>query len=208
MISDNQKIGEIIRLFVATPRDNKPEMKKYNFMLDIVGRVGPLRDRSDYTWVFKKKETDPAFFTLYPIEKIQALPLLCVTYNFKGENTKKIALKVILLHGKNSAGIKAFGLRFEAPEGEGIHNYYHSQLIREFEKGKNRFDEFMCPWVPAAQPALCLDASNPVQLTVAFFVSLYGLTEVSQRICRAECWAEIKSDIAGMHLEENLKRAA
>jgi hypothetical protein len=97
-------------------------------------------------------------------------------FNFEKKPEIRLRIGLFLLdklETKKELQIKSFGFRFETPEGEGTHNFYHAQPIRHFKKGQ--LELLNCPaWLPTAEPTLPLCATNPVELSICLLVSLYG----------------------------------
>ncbi len=108
------------------------------------------------------------------------LPILSMEYNF-ARSCPVIKFRVALF-GLHNGALGAIGFRFEAPEGQGDHNYYHAQLT---EKISDRSPRLPCQeWMPLSYPALTLNAVNAVTLCISMLISLYGLSfahDLSQR---------------------------
>lgn len=112
------------------------------------------------------------FILLEPIEK-QGLvqPVMSLEYDF-GSKIPELHLHVALFSGK-AEQLVAIGFRFETPEGDGDHNYYHCQLIESFTYAQA--GRLPCQdWLPTSYPAFVLDATNIVTLMVCVVLSLYG----------------------------------
>lgn len=86
-----------------------------------------------------------------------------------GRNIPEIRcrLEIYLIDDRDC--LQALGYRFEAPEGVGVHHYYHIQNINPTGKLPTH------RWLPESQPAFPLDANSPVLILVSLLVSLYGL---------------------------------
>lgn len=99
------------------------------------------------------------------------VPRIRLVCNF-GRNIPLIRcyLGLFLLH---EGCLRSIGFRFEAPEGPGIHHYYHTQLITDEAWTIPRQEHHI--WLPTEQPAFPLDADNPVTLILCLLVSLYGV---------------------------------
>ena len=81
------------------------------------------------------------------------------------------------------------GFRLETPESmnqtetqagnQGIHDFYHAQLIKKFGKKKlDRKLQICCPdWLPESQPSFPLPAKCPVSLFFCLIATLYGRNE-------------------------------
>lgn len=103
-----------------------------------------------------------------PSQKI--IPAITVMYDFRRSIPEvRFRLALFLLDDQDKP--QALGFRFEAPEGEGIHHYYHAQSIMNFN-GR----PLKCPgWIPEKQPAFALDAQDCITLIICLLTSLYGL---------------------------------
>jgi len=109
------------------------------------------------------------FFYLNPVTKhCVMVPRIRLEYDFARHiPLVRVYLGLFLLHdGK----LKSLGFRFETPEGEGLHNFYHAQMF--IEKGPPLPYH---AWLPTSQPSFPLDAEDPVQLLLCLLTSLYGL---------------------------------
>jgi hypothetical protein len=113
------------------------------------------------------------------------VPILSVKW-WLGVSVPEVRLRLALFFFDDSARpnerVKGFGYRFETPEGtgDGMHDYYHTQLIRGISKAAD-FGIPLCPdWLPVVQPALPLHANSPVRLFLAMLVSLYGAKETKK----------------------------
>jgi hypothetical protein len=88
------------------------------------------------------------------------------------------------------------GWRFETPSrgDEGMHSYHHAQPITELLRGKSLSAG---QWYNETTPAFLLDAYSPATLILSMFVSLYGITYMSD-LLRLDFRNEIKSVTANM----------
>lgn len=87
---------------------------------------------------------------------------------------------------RNHKTLNSIGFRMETPESrnqnsntatkEGIHDFFHAQLIQKFDKKKpDGKPEIYCPdWLPESQPSFPLPADCPVTLLLCLIVTLYG----------------------------------
>lgn len=124
------------------------------------------------------------------------VPLLTVSCDFNSDFDHTRLRLMLFMKDQQHNKLQAIGFRFESPEseGDGLHNYYHAQLISAFDK-----DGIItlppCPvWLPVTQPAFALDATSPLGLLICMLVSLYGPEYVWDNII-AEHAAIIKSDL-------------
>lgn len=125
-----------------------------------------------------------AFIYLKPVEKGDwIIPILSISYDFES-NFPVMRLRLSMFLVDKEDELRAIGYRFETPEseGDGIHNYYHAQLIYKFDNDE-RIKNLPCPeWVPESQPAFALDATTPLTLLVCMIGSLYGPEYVFRNI--------------------------
>jgi hypothetical protein len=118
------------------------------------------------------------FVFLPLVPKPRLLPVLNLAYDIPNDLAK---LQVALFTETDQPGIRAFGYRFEPPEGPGRHDYWHAQPI--LRVGCHDDSTIDLPgledgWRPTDTPAFPLDARSPIGLLVALMVSIYGLDEV------------------------------
>ena len=132
-----------------------------------------------------------SFIYLEPIEKDGWIfPILSISFDYTAYLPSVRLRLALFLTSKDENGNAvpvAIGYRFETPEseGEGVHNYYHAQMIYRFNK-EERIEELPeCPkWIPEKQPAFALDAAGPYGLFVCMLASLYGRQHVLKIIAR------------------------
>ncbi len=105
-------------------------------------------------------------------------PVLYLTYDFSRIIPEvKLRLALFLHHKKDP---KAIGFRFESPEGEGKHHFYHVQMIYGFSKDEN-FGPNYCPeWLPVKEPTFLLPAVDSVSLVLHLISSIYGIRDTNQ----------------------------
>jgi hypothetical protein len=104
------------------------------------------------------------------------IPVLKISTDF-GRHVPEIRIRLGLFVHKGGT-THAFGYRFESPEGQGIHHYYHAQFIHGFEKEQPFMPKNI--WLPDGCPTFPLDADNPVKLLLSLLVALYGLPSLGQ----------------------------
>ena len=124
---------------------------------------------------------------LPPLEQYDHfVPILSLKCELK--ETESIAqFRVMLICLKNNKTIDEFyglGFRMETPGSnvnDGIHDFYHAQLVRKLDsKLKNKL-QITCPnWIPDSQPSFPLPADCPVTLLFCLIVTLYGKTYCRQ----------------------------
>ena len=117
------------------------------------------------------------FLYLNPISGDPTLiPVLWITADF-GRWMPEVRIRLGLFL-KHRDVVKAFGYRFEAPEGLGLHHYYHAQMIHGFDKGQSFAQVNEDSWLSDECPTFPLDANNPVALLLSILISLYGISYV------------------------------
>ncbi|MGI4787347.1 MAG: hypothetical protein ACRYFS_00710 [Janthinobacterium lividum] len=132
-----------------------------------------------------------AFVYLKPVEHDSWIaPILSISYDFERDfPMMRLRLSMFVLDDNDE--LKAIGYRFETPEseGDGIHNYYHAQMIYRFDK-VGKIKDLPCPkWIPQTQPAFALDATSPCTLLACMLCSVYGREYVYKNIvpiCRSQ----------------------
>ncbi len=125
---------------------------------------------------------------LPPLEKddyfVPILSLKC-----KLNETRSIAqfrvMLICLEKNQTTDEFYGIGFRMETPGSmdqnsgatvnDGIHDFYHAQLVRKLDsKLKNKL-QITCPnWLPDSQPSFPLPADCPVTLLLCLIVTLYG----------------------------------
>lgn len=140
------------------------------------------------------------FLILEPIHSGEwMLPVLSFRYDFRRSHPDfRLRLALFLFEKiEQKDELRAIGYRFESPEGEGIHHYYHAQGIREFAKNIDRW-RIPCPgWLPTKQPAFALDANSPLTLVACILISLYGRGVIS-KLRQARFWNLFEPHVAGL----------
>ncbi len=103
-----------------------------------------------------------------------AVPIVTMFCNLEGERPEiRIRVGLFVQEGSGAKRMRAVGLRFETPEGDGRHNYFHAQFITEFAAGS---PVHASPhWLPTREPAFLLDADGPLGLMICLLISLNGL---------------------------------
>jgi len=128
-----------------------------------------------------------------------------VSFNFDFSNLQEMfRLRVGLIRLDDENKPTAVGLRFETPEpASGMHSYCHMQFVKNL--GPTR-EGHVLPgdhWMPTTQPAIPLDAHDPVSLVVCFVVSLYGPNYL-RTLVSAGSLNFMKSSVARMHGGEGI----
>lgn len=119
------------------------------------------------------------------------VPILLFRYDF-ARSIPEVRLRIALFLLDENSELRAIGYRFESPEGEGIHHYYHAQLITHFDSHR-----LPCPeWLPVKQPAFALDANSPSTLIVCLLISLYGFDFINE-LRTAPFWNFLQPNVDG-----------
>ena len=129
---------------------------------------------------------------LPPLEKNgEFVPVLSMKCNLN-ETQSEMKLRVMLIQRvrdcdeNDGERLRGIGFRLASPHGdeeehedaegdeekpEGRHDFYHAQLIRDFDGGPS----VECPdWLPCTQPSFPLTADCPVTLVLCLLLTLYG----------------------------------
>lgn len=119
------------------------------------------------------------FLYLDPVESDHVMiPVIWMKYDFgRSISQARIYLGLFLYH-ENS--MRSFGYRFESPEGEGIHHYYHAQIIRGLPPNKLFLPNELHQWLPEGQPSFPLDANNPIMMILCLLLTLYGRDHIAK----------------------------
>jgi len=129
---------------------------------------------------FNLSEKRKALYLSPTSNQPQFVPVLSLECSM---NNTEINIKIrIMLIQKINDALKGVGFRFE--KGEGTHNYYHVQLIKELQGAKyvsNPVIEYL-EWLPESEPAIPIKAKDPVTLLLCSLISLYGLKTCSKLI--------------------------
>jgi hypothetical protein len=147
-----------------------------------------IRETEFETWLNEssdKLEIDfskrKAILFLPPLEKDRDfVPILNLKCNVS-ESINSMRLYVILVRlGEEHQKPYGLAFRFESPESEqyeeqsgneGVHDFYHVQLMTGFSYGP---DLEIPQWVPVSQPSFPLPADDPLTLVFALLMTLYG----------------------------------
>lgn len=127
------------------------------------------------------------------------IPVLSFGYDFRRSHPEfRIRLALFLFEkSEGKTELRAIGYRFESPEGEGNHHFYHAQLIRAFEKNNEQLRLPGPAWLPTKQPAFALDANSPGTLIACLLISIYGRGFVYE-LQGAGFWNQIKKQIEAL----------
>lgn len=149
---------------------------------------------------------------LPPLEKDnQFLPILSPYCNFNDQQIiARFRVMLVCLDDcfDYNRKVNGIGFRMETPENlnrseeshrnEGIHDFYHAQLIQKFNQPKlDNGLQISCPcWIPETQPSFALPANCPVKLLICLVITLYG-----KKYCKSFFFENNICDIH-QHLEE------
>jgi len=162
---------------------------------DLVSTVFPVFDERELEKLLSQKKPPVADFGdrrkvlfLEPITGSRCMvPILSLRYDFS-RSIPEVGFRLALFLFDETKGLAALGYRFESPQGEGTHHYYHAQPIRDLDWGHS----LPCPaWLPTTQPAFALDAKNALTLLVCLLITLYGLEYVGE-LRGAPFWAHLQ----------------
>ena len=130
------------------------------------------------------KSADVNFFeekkVLYlpPLKKdAEFVPIFSLCCNLsKDQSIARFRVILVSLDENDKTKLNGIGFRMETPDGTGIHDFYHTQLIQQFSP-KQFGDKLRakCPcWLPESQPSFPLPADCPVTLLLCIIITLYG----------------------------------
>jgi hypothetical protein len=139
------------------------------------------------------------------------LPILTMEYDF-ARSIPEVRLKVALYALDEEGYLRVLGLRFEAPEGEGDHDYYHVQFSKGFERRESfKGDKFLKgeelagssfpAWIPEKEPTIPISARNSVELLLCVLESLYDDEKLSKFSTESEWFGQsIRSHLKNMNV--------
>lgn len=131
----------------------------------------------------KGDTTEEGKYVFLPMTpKPRLLPILSLAYSFGQEEV--VRLQLVLFPEKDvETEPRAFGYRYESPEGPGRHHFWHAQPLLEVRL----HDENTIPlpgltdgWRPPDAPAFPLDARCGPDLLFCLMASIYGFPEASK----------------------------
>lgn len=141
---------------------------------------------------------DNVYLYLKPVTHgLFMVPVISLSKCDFGQSMPETRLRLGLF-SKHGNEIKAFGYRFEPPEGVGQHNYYHVQIINSL--GNVPFPNYAhMSWLPDRQPAFPLDANNAVKLILTLLITLYDLNYVSRLKANPSFGSDLDKYLSEMH---------
>jgi len=122
-----------------------------------------------------------AFVFLPMVTKHRLLPVLNVAYDLDRDHVR-LQVVVFIEAGIKKHGPRAFGYRYEPPEGAGRHDFWHAQPILELRLYDDTYRQLPGSkdhWRPADTPSFPLDADQAVDLLLCLMISLYGLQDAA-----------------------------
>jgi hypothetical protein len=175
-----------------------PEAVLYD---QLAGVLPPIGNLSEYEKLLPSASSPRIDFAptrkfLYlrsPARGDAVLPVLTACFDFD-RSLPEVRLQTALF-ALQSSSPAAIGVRYETPEGIGLHSYFHAQPFKAFAKGPPL--PSAPPWLPTSTPTIPLDASTPVQLLVCLVASLYGYTDTAQLV--GDVW-ELKEHAENMSM--------
>lgn len=213
LISIRINMGEELRLFrdlvlMIWDHHRKPWLWPRGQAKDIyIGIATPFQsfaDRSELEASLPTEEQVRAefppwrFLYLEPVTHGQVLvPVLSMKCDFgRSIPEVRVRLGLFLRHNRD---IKAIGYRFEAPEGPGIHHYYHLQMIRGLRTSLLFPPADCLKWMPDAAPTFPLDVDGSVKLLLGLLISLYGVGETVALLRHASFGAQTRRYLSAMN---------
>lgn len=110
-------------------------------------------------------------------ENAEFVPIFSLCCNLsKDQKIARFRVMLVSLDKDDKTTLNGIGFRMETPDGTGIHDFHHAQLIHQFSP--KRFDNILpteCPsWIPESQPSFPMPADCPVTLLLCIILTLYG----------------------------------
>jgi hypothetical protein len=133
---------------------------------------------------------------LEPIDDKGVFPALTLRH-VEREPIAETRIRLVLFYLDDSGELATCGYRFESPEGEGPHHFYHAQAITTIPGPSGDYNLRSHPWLLVKQPAFGLDADGPVCLLVCALLAVYGYEYLGE-LKRAECWGHVTSHLSAL----------
>ncbi|MCP4602197.1 MAG: hypothetical protein GY847_17055 [Proteobacteria bacterium] len=187
------------RIWIRQQPRWKPSARAYETWRTLVGPWPPIGEK-ELSDLFPDSEAVEIDFSarskvlyLPPLEKnVDFVPVLQMQCTLDEERTD-ISLKVMFVRSIKGDEKQLGGLGFRLESGEGRHDFYHAQLIRDFGWGPAIESPH---WLPETQPSFPLAANCPVTLMLCLLLSLYG---------KKYCWTFV-TEHGIFNLESHLKK--
>lgn len=152
------------------------DVKLYTIYREAINRFPPVANYRQLDQVTQDKKWDlfasGSFLYLRPLKNLLAIPALTFYFDFT-YSIPEFRLRLILFLHDESQRLASVGYRFETPEGEGRHDFFHAQPIRSLTATGSTLPG-VAPWLPDVSPAFPLDAKDPASLLVSLLVGIYG----------------------------------
>jgi hypothetical protein len=113
-----------------------------------------------------------------PYKYPDVLPVMSLKFDFDDSSNMELRIRVAFFSFNDKVELRAMGYRFETHEGEGKHNYCHSQPIKGFDKSTPKYQLPCEDWLLTAIPTFPLEANTPSGLLTAFLCSVYSQNEI------------------------------
>lgn len=126
--------------------------------------------------VCRRSGGPPAAIVLAPTTKSgpRTLPMLSPTFTYSEGRFTTLRLYLSLFF-QNEGEVCALGYRFEKPEGDGTHDFYHAQLTPDLLANCGEIDQIaLKKFHLDRMPAIPVDATSATELLLALLVGLYG----------------------------------
>ena len=105
------------------------------------------------------------------------VPIFSLSCNLnRNQSMAKFRVMLVTLDTNDKTKLNGVGFRMETPDGTGIHDFHHAQLIHQFSpKQFGNILQIKClSWLPESQPSFPLPADCPVTLLLCIMITLYG----------------------------------
>lgn len=145
----------------------KPEDIKSFFSSSDTANVNFFKEKKVLYLPPLKRDADDAEF----------VPIFSLSCNLsRDQSVARFRVMLVTLDENDKTKLNGIGFRMETPDGTGIHNFHHAQLIHQFSpKGFGNILQIKClSWLPEAQPSFPLPADCPVTLLLCIMITLYG----------------------------------
>lgn len=150
----------------------------------------PIREKEINTLFADSDELKVSFpkravLYLPPLEReAEFLPVLSLCCDLSEAKTE-VKARVMLIRGFQGLKPYGVGFRLETPHGQGRHDYYHAQPVRDLGWAP----AIECPsWLPVKEPSFPLLARSPVALMLCLMLSLYGLKYCWEFVSQYQVW--------------------
>lgn len=109
-------------------------------------------------------------------EDAEFVPIFSLCCNLgRNQSTARFRVMLVTLDQNDKKKLNGIGFRMETPDGTGIHDFYHAQLIQQFSP--KQFGDILqnkcLSWLPESQPSFPLPAVCPVTLLLCIILTLY-----------------------------------